>query len=50
MGVLCAASAADAQRRLCAELDAWLCETGDPGATVDDDRWDRFPYDGERAK
>jgi arylsulfatase A-like enzyme len=40
----------DARRRLRAELDAWLRETGDPRATVDDDRWDRFPYYGERAK
>jgi arylsulfatase A-like enzyme len=40
----------EAQRRLRAELDAWLRETGDPRATVDDDRWDRFPYYGERAK
>jgi arylsulfatase A-like enzyme len=39
-----------AQRQLRAELDAWLRETGDPRATVDDDRWDRFPYFGERAK
>ena len=40
----------DAQRRLRAELDAWLRETGDPRATVDDDRWDRFPYYGTPAK
>jgi arylsulfatase A-like enzyme len=38
------------QQRLRAELDAWMRETGDPRATVDDDRWDRFPYFGEPAK
>jgi hypothetical protein len=36
----------DAQQRLRAELDHWLRETGDPRATVDDDRSDRFPYYG----
>jgi arylsulfatase A-like enzyme len=40
----------DAQRRLRAELDLWLRETGDPRLAGDDDRWDRFPYYGERAK
>lgn len=40
----------DAQRRLRAELDAWLRETGDPRAANDDDRWDRFPYYGAPAK
>ena len=40
----------DVQRRLRAELDAWLRETGDPRMAGDDDRWDRFPYFGERAK
>jgi len=40
----------DAQRRLREQLDRWLRETGDPRATVDDDRWDRFPYYGEPAK
>jgi len=40
----------EAQRRLRLELDAWLRETGDPRATVDDDRWDRFPYYGQPAK
>jgi len=39
-----------AQQRLRAELDAWLRATGDPRAKADDDRWDRFPYYGERAK
>ena len=40
----------DVQRRLRAELDGWLRETGDPRMAGDDDRWDRFPYYGERAK
>jgi arylsulfatase A-like enzyme len=40
----------DALRRLRAELDAWLRETGDPRMAGDDDRWDRFPYYGERTK
>ena len=39
-----------AQQRLRAELDRWMRETGDPRATVDDDRWDRFPYYGQPAK
>ena len=39
-----------AQKRLRAELERWLRETGDPRATVDDDRWDRFPYYGQPAK
>ena len=40
----------DAQRRLRAELDAWLRATGDPRMITDDDRWDRFPYYGQPAK
>lgn len=40
----------EAQQRLRAELDRWLRETGDPRATVDDDRWDRFPYYGQPVK
>ncbi|MPY89979.1 MAG: sulfatase-like hydrolase/transferase [Luteitalea sp.] len=31
-------------------LDEWMRETGDPRATNDDDRWDRYPYYGGRAK
>ncbi len=38
------------KQRLRAELDRWMRETGDPRATVDDDRWDRFPYYGQPAK
>jgi arylsulfatase A-like enzyme len=39
-----------AQQRLREELDRWMRETGDPRATADDDRWDRFPYYGQPAK
>jgi len=39
-----------AQRRLRRELDRWMRTTGDPRATVDDDRWDRFPYYGQAGK
>jgi len=38
-----------AQRRLREELDRWMRTTGDPRATADDDRWDRFPYYGPPA-
>jgi N-sulfoglucosamine sulfohydrolase len=44
------AAYADAQRRLRQQLDSWLRETGDPRATTDDDRWDRFPYYGEPTR
>ena len=40
----------DAQARLRQDLDRWLRETGDPRATTDDDRWDRFPYYGARGR
>jgi arylsulfatase A-like enzyme len=40
----------DVQRRLRGELDEWLRQTADPRATMDDDRWDRFPYYGQPAK
>jgi hypothetical protein len=33
-----------------ADLDAWLRDTADPRATIDDNRWDRFPYYGAPAK
>jgi arylsulfatase A-like enzyme len=36
--------------RLRAELDAWQRATGDPRATEDDDRWDKYPYYGTPAK
>jgi len=34
------------KRRLRSELDRWMVKTGDPRATSDDDRWDRFRYFG----
>jgi arylsulfatase A-like enzyme len=39
-----------AQQRLRDDLNRWLRETGDPRATKDDDRWDRFPYYGGPAR
>ena len=39
-----------AKQRLRQELDTWLRNTGDPRATKDDDRWDRFPYYGAPAR
>ena len=36
--------------RLRRELDEWMRTTGDPRATTDDDRWDRYPYYGQPAK
>ena len=41
---------AAAQKRLRGELERWMRETGDPRAISDDDRWDKYPYFGERAK
>jgi len=38
------------QQRLRARLERWMKETGDPRATVDDDRWDRYPYFGPALK
>jgi len=31
------------------QLDRWMKETADPRAIADDDRWDNYPYFGERA-
>ena len=39
-----------AQQRLRRALRQWMRDTGDPRATSDDDRWDRYPYYGEPAK
>lgn len=39
-----------AQQDLRARLERWMKETGDPRATQDDDRWDRYPYFGPPAK
>lgn len=38
------------KKRLRAELDRWMKETADPRATVDDDRWDKYPYFGAKGK
>ena len=35
--------------RLRRMLDEWMRTTGDPRATTDDDRWDRYPYYGQPA-
>jgi arylsulfatase A-like enzyme len=34
------------RQRMRALLDAWMKRTADPRSTVDDDRWDHFPYFG----
>jgi arylsulfatase A-like enzyme len=39
----------DVKARLRRMLDEWMRTTGDPRATSDDDRWDRFPYYGQPA-
>lgn len=36
--------------RLRAAVETWMRETGDPRATSDDDRWDRYPYFGGPAR
>lgn len=41
---------AKAKKRLRAALDKWMRETGDPRATTDDDRWDRYPYFGNPGR
>jgi len=38
---------AKAKKKLRAELDKWMRETGDPRALHDDDHWDKFPYFGK---
>jgi arylsulfatase A-like enzyme len=38
------------RRDLRARLDRWMAETSDPRASVDDDRYDRYPYYGPPAK
>jgi arylsulfatase A-like enzyme len=40
----------DAKARLRRTLDEWMQTTGDPRATQDDDRWDRYPYYGQPGK
>lgn len=44
------AAYASVKKQLRATLDKWMRETGDPRATTDDDRWDRYPYFGVRAE
>lgn len=44
------AAYAPVKARLAKELAAWQHATGDPRAVDDDDRWDRYPYYGARAK
>jgi N-sulfoglucosamine sulfohydrolase len=41
---------AAAKRKLRAQLEKWMRETGDPRATADDDRYDRYRYFGPRGK
>ncbi|MGH9939753.1 MAG: sulfatase family protein, partial [Blastocatellia bacterium] len=41
---------AKAKKRLQAALDKWMRETGDPRATTDGDRWDRYPYFGNPGR
>lgn len=41
---------ARAQQSLRTRLERWMMETGDPRATADDDRWDRYPYFGPPLK
>lgn len=38
------------KQELRARLDAWMRDTDDPRADSDDDRWDKYPYYGNRAK
>jgi arylsulfatase A-like enzyme len=38
------------KRELRAALDTWMRDTADPRISPDDDRWDRYPYYGNRAK
>ena len=37
---------AAAKKKLRADLDRWMRDTGDPRAAGADDRWDRYPYYG----
>jgi N-sulfoglucosamine sulfohydrolase len=41
---------AEAKSRLARDLADWQRKTGDPRASADDDRWDRYPYYGAPAK
>jgi N-sulfoglucosamine sulfohydrolase len=48
--VVKSASHAGARKALRESLDGWMRKTGDPRATSDDDRWDKYPYYGGPAK
>ena len=41
---------AEIQKKLRARLDQWMLDTADPRATQDDDRWDKYPYFGDRPE
>jgi arylsulfatase A-like enzyme len=41
---------AGAKKELRAALDTWMRDTADPRVSSDDDRWDKYPYFGNRAK
>jgi arylsulfatase A-like enzyme len=41
---------AEVKRRLRADLENWMKDTGDPRAEGVDDRWDRYSYHGREAK
>ncbi len=43
-------SYAAAKQKLRETLERWMKDTGDPRATSDDDRWDKYPYFGGPAK
>ena len=49
MNVADDAKRSDVKAHLRRTLEAWMRTTGDPRATTDDDRWDRFPYYGQPA-
>jgi arylsulfatase A-like enzyme len=38
------------KKELRAALDTWMRDTDDPRISTDDDRWDRFPYYGNKGK
>ncbi len=38
------------KKELRAALDTWMRDTGDPRSSTDDDRWDTYPYYGNRGK
>ena len=40
----------DTKKDLRAALDKWMRNTADPRISTDDDRWDTYPYFGNRGK